>query len=119
MDTARVMYECCLYLITEEISVRCYAHPARSVFDTHLFIFVTEAIYIRIYIGDYPYSNMNSVENVKTTITSMISSVSDLFIHLYRRPGEGVEGTGGGVGLRAATRRRYPMGQGSGGGARI
>ena len=71
MDTARAMYECCLYLISEEISVRCYVHPARSVFDTHLFIFVTEAIYIRIYIGDYPYSNPNSVENVKTTITSL------------------------------------------------
>ena len=113
MDTTWVMYECCLYLISEEISIRCYAHPSRSIFDTHLFIFVTEAIYIRICIRGYPCSNPNLVENMKTNITSMISSVSDLFTSLPApvEEGEGVEGTGGGVGLRATTGHRYPMGR--------
>ena len=67
MDTTWVMYECCLYLISEEISIRCYAHTSRSIFDTHLFIFVTEAIRIRIRnrsnLYSYLYSRLSVFES--------------------------------------------------------
>jgi hypothetical protein len=61
------------------IRARHDPHPIHSVFDTHLFVFLTEAIRIRICIRDYP--NSNPIRNVKVDRISTIS-VSDLFTSL-------------------------------------
>ena len=63
-----------LYSISEEISVSdINSIRFASVFDTHLFVFITEAIRIRICIQVYPCLNPNLIENTKTNTISVIS----------------------------------------------
>ena len=62
--------------IRRNIHVRCYPHPAHSVFDTHLFVFITETIRICICICGYPCLNPNPIKNVKT---NTILTISDPF----------------------------------------
>ena len=64
-----------LSLLDIRINIRARhdPHPVHSIFDTHLFVFVTKAIRIHICIRDYPCSNPNPIENVKTNTISTIS----------------------------------------------
>jgi hypothetical protein len=62
-----------LHDIRQKIHYRQYSCPTSSVFDTHLFVFVSENIHIRIRIRSYPYSNSNLNQNMKTNIISVIS----------------------------------------------
>ena len=64
------------------IRARHDPHPIHSVFDTHLFVFVTEAIRIRICIRDYPFLNPNPIKIWKQIWYRQYPSVSDLFTSL-------------------------------------
>jgi hypothetical protein len=58
-----------LHDIRQKIRYRQYPCSTSSVFDTQLFVFVSENIRIRI--RSYPYSNSN--KNMKTNMVSVIS----------------------------------------------
>jgi hypothetical protein len=60
-----------LHDIRQKIRYRQYPCLTSSVFDTHLFVFVSENIRIRI--RSYPYSNLNPNKNMKTNMISVIS----------------------------------------------
>ena len=78
----------CLLSIRINIRARHDPHPVHSVFDTHLFVFVTEAIRIRIYIRDYPCSNSNSIKNVKANTISIIHiRIRSIYIRHWRSGG--------------------------------
>jgi hypothetical protein len=59
--------------IRQKNCYRQYPCPTSSVFDTQLFVFVSENICIRIRIRSYPYSNSNPNKNMKTNMISVIS----------------------------------------------
>jgi hypothetical protein len=73
MITTMICVEWCLTQHPTKICYRQYPCPTSSVFDTHLFVFVSENIRICIRIRSYPYSNSNPNKNMKTNMISVIS----------------------------------------------
>ena len=62
-------------------------HPVHFVFDTHLFILITETIWIRVCIRDYPCLNPNPIENMKKiTISTIFVCIRSVYIPTKRRP---------------------------------
>jgi hypothetical protein len=62
-----------LHGIRQKIRYRQYPCVTNSVFDTQLFLFVSENIRICIRIRSYPYLNSNLYKNIKTNMVSVIS----------------------------------------------
>ena len=76
----------CLLSIRINIRARHDPHPVHSVFNTHLFVFVTEAIRICIYIRDYPCSNSNPIRNVKAdTISTIFVRIRSVYIPTLKK----------------------------------
>lgn len=57
----------------KHIRYRCYTCLTSSIFDTRLSVFVSENIYICIYIRSYPYSNLNPNKIMKAKMDAVIS----------------------------------------------